>query len=107
MIRTLFNWLTLDAQNFITEVWLAALILWIALVVMGLLSVKTNTLTREAKLGWAAAIILLPLAGLFAYCIFCLTRVDYHMLEFLFRKRKSAPRIATDSPTTHSRRPIV
>lgn len=92
MIRTFSNWLRLDAQNFIAEVWYAALILWIALVILGILSVGTHTLTKKSKIIWIAVIVALPLVGLFAYCIFCLTRVEYHMLEFLFRKRKSALR---------------
>lgn len=88
MIRTFTNWLRLDAQNFIAEVWYAALLLWLALVALGILSVGTHNLTRGMKIAWTAVIVLLPLFGLFAYCVFCLTRVDYHMLEFLFHKRK-------------------
>ncbi len=92
MLRTIVNWLRLDAQNFIAEVWWAALILWIALVVMGIVDVSTNVLGRGAKIAWVAVIVLIPLAGLFAYSLLSLARADYHMLEFLFRKRKSGKR---------------
>ncbi|MFT5107443.1 MAG: hypothetical protein ACI8XO_003133 [Verrucomicrobiales bacterium] len=90
MIRTITNWLRLDAQNFIAEVWWSMLALWIALVILAILSVRTQNLTRGSKSAWIAAIIGLPLIGLFTYCAFCLTRVDYYMVDFLFRKKKAA-----------------
>jgi len=89
MIRTLINWLTLDAQNFIAEVWWILLALWIALVIVGISDVATHTLTRGGKFAWIVTILIVPIAGLFAYCILCLVRADYHMLEFLIRRRKS------------------
>lgn len=92
MIQTFLNWLKLDAQNLIVEVWWIPLILWLALVVVGVVDVANNTLTRRAKIIWIAAILLVPLVGLFAYSTFCLARADYHMLEFLFRKRKRTHR---------------
>lgn len=92
MIQTFFNWLRLDAQNLIVEVWWCALILWCLLVVISIADVATNTLTRGGKVAWTGAIVLLPLAGLFAYCAFCLKRADYYMFEFLFRKRKGPHR---------------
>ena len=104
MIRTFTNWLRLDAQNLITEVWWAMAILWVALIVLGLLSVRSQNLTAGSKLMWVAAIICLPLIGLFVYCIFCLTRVDYYMIDFLFRKRKGPPQLTTPSPMTGRRR---
>ncbi len=105
MIRTFTNWLRLDAQNLITEVWWAVLILWIALVTLGILSVRTQSLTFGAKLVWIAAIVALPLLGLFAYCTFCLTRVDYHMIDFLFQRRRgSQKKLPALSPQTGRRR---
>ena len=104
MIRTFTNWLRLDAQNFITEVWWAMLILWIALVVLGILSVRSQNLTGGTKSLWVEAILGLPLLGLFAYCAFCLTRVDYYMVDFMFRKRKGASQISSLSPQTGRRR---
>ena len=92
MIRTILNWLKLDAQNLIAEVWWAMLILWVALVLVAVFDVSTNTITGTTKFVWVSAIVLLPLVGLFAYCAFCLTRADYHMLEFLFRRRRSTRR---------------
>jgi Flp pilus assembly pilin Flp len=105
MIQTITNWLRLDAQNYITEVWYAVLILWVALVIIGILSVVSNTLTNQSKTMWIALILCVPLAGLFAYCIFCLTRVEYHLLEFLFRKRKSTLRSNSDLSDQRRQRP--
>ena len=89
MIRTISNWLRLDAQNLIAEVWWAMLIIWVALLLIALVDIATHTFSLTSKLGWICAVIFLPLVGLFAYCLYSLARADYHMLEFLFRKRKS------------------
>ena len=89
MIRTFTNWLRLDAQNLIAEVWWAMLIIWCALVLIAVFDIATHTFTATTKLGWICAVVFLPLVGLFAYCLYSLAKADYHMLEFLFRKRKS------------------
>jgi hypothetical protein len=88
MIQTLFNLLEFNAQNLIIEVWWCALALWVALLVIAITDVATNTISRGGKLAWSMAIVLVPLVGLFAYCVFCLRRADYYMFEFLTRKRK-------------------
>ena len=102
MINTVINWLKLDAQNFIAEVWWAALILWVVLVAVGISDIATNTLTTTSKAIWIAIVVLLPMAGLFAYCLFCLTRVDYHWLEFLFMRRKNSRSKGSSASMTSS-----
>ena len=102
MIRTILNWLKLDAQNLIVEVWWALLLLWVVLIVVAIFDVSTNTITGTTKFVWISAIVLLPMIGLFAYCVFCLTRADYHMLEFLFRRRRSSRR-KESGPTAPTR----
>lgn len=93
MIQTVFNWLKFDVQNFIVEVWWCCLVLWCLLLIIAISDVVTHGLNRTSKATWILAILFLPLAGLFAYCIFCLSRADYYMLEFLTRRRKN-PRSA-------------
>lgn len=97
MIQTFFNWLRLDAQNFIVEVWWCALILWIALLAISITDVASAPLSRGAKAAWIFTILLVPAVGLAAYCVFCLMRADYYMLEFLFRRRKRPRRSQSKS----------
>jgi len=89
MLQTFFKWLRLDAQNYIPAVWYAVAVIWLALVVMSIFSVRSQTITAQSKTIWTSLIILLPMGGLFAYCLYCLTRIDYHMVDFLFRKKPS------------------
>ena len=104
MIRTFTNWLRLDAQNLIAEVWWAVLLLWVALVIFGIMSVASQNMEGGSKAIWIGVIIALPLVGLFAYCVFCLTRVDYYMLDFLFRRKKNTPQLSPISPKPGHRR---
>ncbi len=81
-MRQVFSrWITLDAQNYIPEVWYAVALLWIALVGFGFMSLHSQAVPPKVKVGWALGILLIPFGGLFAYCCFCLSRVDYYMLE--------------------------
>ncbi len=102
MINTFFNWIKLDAQNLIVEVWWVSLILWILLLLAGISDIATNTLTKSSKAAWMATIVLVPMIGLFTYCIFCLTRADYHWLEFLLMKRKGSRRKGSKASVSSS-----
>ncbi len=91
MRQVFFKWITLDAQNYIPEVWYAALVLWIGLLVFGVFSIRSLTVTPQVKLVWTLVILLVPLAGLFAYCCYCLGKVDYYMLDsWILRKGKDS-----------------
>lgn len=102
MIDTFLNFIKLDTQNFIVEVWWICLVLWVALLVVGITDIATNTLTKGSKIAWIVTILALPMLGLFAYCIFCLARADYHWLEFLTMKRKSSRRGGSRPPVSSS-----
>jgi hypothetical protein len=92
MRQVFIRWITLDAQNYIPEVWYAVAVLWIALVVFGLMSLRSQLISTKAKVSWAMVIFLVPFGGLFAYCCFCLSKVDYYMLEsWLPRGTKEKP----------------
>lgn len=90
MLHTLFNWLKFDVQNLIVEVWWCVAALWGALVLISLIDVAVSNLRRGEKALWMVLILLLPLGGLAAYCIACLFRADYYMIDFLFKKRSSS-----------------
>ena len=88
MREILFKWIKLDAQTIIPEVWYVVGVLWLCVVIIGLISIKSQAMASSVKLRWSALIVLVPFIGMLAYCVYCLTKVDYHMLEFLMVKKK-------------------
>lgn len=97
MLQTLFNWLKFDIQSLIPEVWWCVLILWCVLLILAFIDVASNSLRPISKAAWMAGILLLPFAGLFAYCVFSLFRADYYMLDFLTKRKKTLPNRKIDT----------
>jgi uncharacterized membrane protein len=91
MRELIVKWIRLDAQNYIPAVWIGVVVIWIGLVILGILSVRSQAFAAKTKTGWSLAILFVPFAGLFTYCCYCLTKIDYYALDFfLLRKRKKA-----------------
>lgn len=87
----IFKWIRLDAQNYIPAVWVGVAAIWLGLVIIAITSVRSQSISASAKTGWILLIVFVPFAGLFTYCCFCLTKIDYYALDFfLLRKRKKA-----------------
>lgn len=52
---------------------------WCLLVLAGLWSVKSRHISSMHKIGWAAAIICLPIVGLWLYSVACLWNSDWEV----------------------------
>jgi hypothetical protein len=57
-------------------------VVWITLIAVTMFSIRSQGVTPAARWGWLVTIIALPIAGLGAYLIWCLFRVDYPFLTF-------------------------
>ena len=99
MLQTVVNWLTFDIQNLIVEVWWCVAALWLALLLIAVFDVVASSLRIWEKTIWLVLIVLLPFAGLAAYCIACLLRAEYYMIDFLFKKRPAQEK----RPTANTR----
>ena len=103
MLQTLVNWLKFDIQNLIVEVWWCVAALWLALVVISLIDLAGSSLKSWEKALWMALVVLLPFVGLAFYCIACMIRADYYMVEFLFKKRSASRPLQPTRPTANPR----
>lgn len=80
MREAITNFFTLQPQNLIPEVGILAVLIWMIVAVCAIFSVLSLKLGKIATGVWIAVIFALPLAGLFAYCLYCFTKVELSML---------------------------
>ncbi len=75
---------------------------WVVLVLLGLWSLASTPRGRMLRVFWAAAIIFLPGAGLFAYVATCLIHADWEVLRqmgfFSKTKKKIVRSISVSEP---------
>jgi hypothetical protein len=70
------NLIHFEPQNLVPEMIVAAALVWMGVVGLSLLSVFSQRARLGIKVFWTAAIIGLPLVGLFAYCIYAFFKLD-------------------------------
>jgi uncharacterized membrane protein YhaH (DUF805 family) len=95
MREIFFKLIKLDAQNFIPEVWYAVWALWIAVIIFAWVSIYSQPISSGGKLSWAVLVLAIPFLGMVAYCFYCMSKVDYHLLDFLTVKKSGKKRNAS------------
>ncbi|MBL9114511.1 MAG: hypothetical protein JNJ83_05850 [Verrucomicrobiaceae bacterium] len=80
MLQVLFNFLSTRALNSSPEAYLGLGIVWATLLVAGIMSILSRHWGWGVKVAWLIA-IMVPIAGLAAYCVFSLFIADYSFLK--------------------------
>ena len=73
------NFLTMQPQNMIPQIGIMAILVWVVVVVCSIFSVLSQKLGKVATGVWIGIIVAVPLVGLFAYCLYCFTKVEFTM----------------------------
>lgn len=73
----------LDALNVIPEVYVALAGIWFWILIVNFFSISGQDLPSWAKFLWIIVVTALPIAGVFFYSLFCLSRADYSYLHQL------------------------
>lgn len=90
------NFLHASALNVEAAVIWALLFVYVALIATTIASIWCSKTGRAFKWIWTALVILCPCLGVILYCIFCLMRADYSVLEQMgFSKKKSHKKVNT------------
>lgn len=74
---------TLDAQNVIDYVYVAIVSIWVVMVITSIFSVRRLEIRAAAKIAWVVTILALPIVGMGAYCVRCLVKAEYPLLQQL------------------------
>ena len=74
---------TLNAQNVIPYVYVAISVVWLVMLATAVTSLRQQQISRGAKVVWLLLIVLLPVLGLGLYCLRCLIRAEYPLLQQL------------------------
>ncbi len=81
MKAALQRFLTFRAENVVVEVYWALGLIYVALLVICLLSIGSGALTPQQRTMWRGCVLFLPIVGMGSYCIFSLLRADYSFLR--------------------------
>lgn len=80
MKEALRNLMDMNPQNLVMEVYVSLLVIWLMVVVATLWSIFAARMPGLLKAFWALLVVGVPLAGVFLYALFCVTRLDLRML---------------------------
>ena len=95
MKDVVIRFLTLNAQNVIDYVYFALVAVWIVMVMVTLFSIRSQDIGAAAKASWTLMTVFLPIFGIGLYCLRCLWRADYPLLEQLgFTRSKQSVGLA-------------
>ena len=94
MIQLVLRFLTFNAQNLIPEVWVILVVLWVGLVFFSVTSVVSLNISASGKVFWLALIVILPIFGLFIYCIRCIIRSESPVFRSVPPRNKAKAREA-------------
>ena len=92
MKEAIIHFLTLNVQASHPLVYVALLAIWAVLLVASVMSLRALDISAGAKVAWFCGILFLPVVGLAAYCLLCLTKGDWSFLQMLFSKPKVTKR---------------
>ncbi|MGV3659653.1 MAG: PLD nuclease N-terminal domain-containing protein [Prosthecobacter sp.] len=56
---------------------------WLVLIFNCVHSLRQQAMSLPARWAWLLVIILVPIAGMAAYLVYCLTKADYSFMKFL------------------------
>lgn len=83
------RFLTFDARNVSTEIYLVLIGAYLGMLVFTISSIHGRFSSPAAARTWMIAVVFLPIVGMAAYCISCLRAADYSFLKSLGILRKS------------------
>ncbi|MBL9177768.1 MAG: PLDc_N domain-containing protein [Verrucomicrobiaceae bacterium] len=88
MRDTLFRFFTIHPLNDHEIISWAMGLVWLALVLNCLASLKHRDISSRARLIWVAIVVVVPILGMAAYLLFCLVTADYSFLKFFLAPPK-------------------
>ena len=92
----ILNHFSLQAAKWNGLVFVALVMIWIAVVACVVSSILAQPFDRTQRLFWIAVVIVLPFVGILAYLPFAIRRED---LPYIFARRKRRPRRSKNYPT--------
>lgn len=92
MRDTIIRFLTLDPLNDHPLIYWGMGLVWLALVLNCVGSLRHQTISLTARWIWFFVILLLPIVGMALYLLRCLVKADYSFLKFVMGPPKKAQR---------------
>ncbi len=83
MRDTLIQFITIQPLNYHPIIPWVLVFIWLALVLNCFASLRQQSLTLKARLGWLLVIVFIPVLGMTAYLLYCLVNADYAFLKFV------------------------
>lgn len=83
MIAVFIRFLTLNVVSTHPAVLWGLGFVWVVLLVASISSLRVQDLSTAKKVAWFLLILLVPIAGLAVYCLFCLARGNWSFLKTL------------------------
>lgn len=84
MIGVFIRFFTLDVVSTHPAIYWGLGFVWLILLAATFGSLRCLDISRPAKIAWFLVVLILPIAGLTAYCFFCLTRGDWSFFRTIF-----------------------
>ena len=100
----ILNRFSLEAAKFNSQVFLSLLLIWLALVTCGIVSVNSQGFSERQRRRWLWIIVGVPLLGLLAYLPFSIRREDLPQV-FLMKIHKDRALKKTRRPALPGDRP--
>jgi hypothetical protein len=82
MRETLLRFITIQPLNDHDIIPWAIALVWLALILNCLASLRQQAITARARLLWVVGIVCAPIIGMAVYLIYCLIKADYSFLKF-------------------------
>lgn len=83
MRETLLRFITIQPLNDHDIIPWAMALVWLALILNCLASLRQQAITTRARLFWVVGIVCAPIIGMAVYLTYCLIKADYSFLKFL------------------------
>lgn len=94
MLQVIINLLTLKALSTSAEVYAGLAAVWLLMLAAGIASVISRTWSPALKFFWCLILLVLPVAGMTVYCLWCLFIADYSFLKVLGLSRTHREQVA-------------
>lgn len=92
---TIIRFLSFDAHNVTPQVYVAMAVIYLALLVVTLLSIRKHGFSAKGRATWMLVVVLVPIFGIAAYCVSCLMKADITFMQNIGLFRKSPARRGT------------
>lgn len=81
MLTTLIKFLLFAPDNVSKEVYWALGAIYLSFLIATILSIKKTTPNLAFRLAWILLVTIIPVVGIFIYCIRCLISADFNFLK--------------------------